>query len=90
MAAGYKGGYMYFVSTRDESGSKFTASEAIMKGLAPDGGLFVPERIPALGPDFTMEKGYAYAAYEVIKPYFEGDEALDDLVFLESLVHTIP
>ena len=66
---------MYFVSTRDESGSKFTASEAIMKGLAPDGGLFVPERIPALGPDFTMEKGYAYAAYEVIKPYFEGERS---------------
>ncbi len=70
---------MFFVSTRDENGRKFTATEAIMKGLAPDGGLFVPETIPSLSSTFTMEKGYAYAAYEVLKPYFEGDESESDL-----------
>ena len=70
---------MYFVSTRDENGKRFTATEAIMKGLAPDGGLFIPERIPSLPPTFTMENGYAYAAYEILKPYFEGDESYDDL-----------
>ena len=70
---------MYFVSTRDENGKKFKATEAIMKGLAPDGGLFVPESIPSLSESFTMENGYAYAAYEVLKPYFEGDESYDDL-----------
>ena len=31
-----------------------TASQAILKGLASDGGLFVPENIPAL--DVTVEE----------------------------------
>ena len=48
------------------------ASWAILKGLADDGGLFVPERIPAL--DVTMEKlagmTYQETAYEVMKLYF--------------------
>ena len=32
---------LYYKSTRN-SNLKVTASEAILKGLAPDGGLFVP------------------------------------------------
>ena len=71
---------MYFVSTRDRDGRKYTATEAILKGLAPDGGLFVPEEIPALSDDFTLSKGYAYAAYTALKPYFEGDESEGDLL----------
>ena len=33
---------------------KFTASQAILKGLADDGGLFVPETIPSL--DVSMDE----------------------------------
>ena len=33
---------MYYVSTRGWSG-KVTSAEAIKRGLAPDGGLFVPD-----------------------------------------------
>ena len=36
---------LYYKSTRN-SNLKVTASEAILKGLAPDGGLFVPEKLP--------------------------------------------
>ena len=39
---------MKFQSTRDQSAAKFSAAEVIKKGLAADGGLFVPESIPAL------------------------------------------
>ena len=39
---------MKFQSTRDQSAAKFTAAEVIKQGLATDGGLFVPESIPAL------------------------------------------
>ena len=81
---------MYFVSTRDEKGTKFSATDAIMKGLAPDGGLFVPEHIPSLPEDFTMEKGYAYAAYQVLRPYFEGDEAEGDLLEICSKAFDFP
>ncbi len=41
---------MKYFSTRD-SEFKVTAAEAISRGLAPDGGLFVPESIPTLSDD---------------------------------------
>ena len=41
---------MEYISTRGFEG-KFTAQEAIIKGIAPDGGLFVPESIPVLTED---------------------------------------
>ena len=40
-------------STRTPEGT-VTASQAILKGLADDGGLFVPQQIPHL--DVTMEQ----------------------------------
>ena len=41
---------MLYYSTRDTASSPraVTAAEAIKEGLAPDGGLYLPERIPAL------------------------------------------
>lgn len=48
-----------------------TASEAILKGLADDGGLFVPTKVPAL--DVTMEElkemTYQETAYAVMKQF---------------------
>jgi len=41
---------MKYYSTRGQSAG-ISAAEAIIKGLAPDGGLFVPEAFPALNPD---------------------------------------
>ena len=70
---------MMYVSTRSVTGDKSTASEAILKGLAPDGGLFIPESIPRIPEDFTLSKGAWYAMYQAMKPYFEGDELEGDL-----------
>ncbi len=39
---------MKFQSTRDLNAAKYTAAQVIKQGLAADGGLFVPESIPAL------------------------------------------
>ncbi len=59
---------MYYRSTRNKE-EKATASQAILKGLAENGGLFVPEQIPAL--DVPVEKlaemTYQETAYEVMK-----------------------
>ena len=44
---------LLYSSTRN-SEKKITASQAILKGLADDGGLFVPESIPAL--DVSVEE----------------------------------
>lgn len=69
---------MLYVSTRNEE-EKATASQAILKGLAADGGLFVPEKIPTL--DLSVEKlasmTYQETAYEVMKLFltdFTEDE----------------
>lgn len=61
---------LYYTSTRD-SEKKVTASEAILKGLAPDGGLFVPSRIPKLEIPMEQLKGMRYqdVAYEVMKQF---------------------
>lgn len=68
-----------YVSTRDKNGQAVTASEAILKGLAPDGGLYVPTELPAVSPDFTLTKGLGEAMYLAIKPFFEGDELSPEL-----------
>ena len=39
---------MFYQSTRDPSHKKYTAAQVIKMGLAPDGGLFLPESIPSL------------------------------------------
>ena len=59
---------LFYRSTRDDN-VRVTASQAILKGLAPDGGLFVPESIPSL--DKSLEElskmSYKEVAYEVMK-----------------------
>lgn len=47
---------MLYFSTRNEK-NKVTAAEAISRGLAPDGGLFVPEELPALTLDDIKKIG---------------------------------
>ena len=46
-----------------------TASQAILEGLAKDGGLFMPDHIPALSEpvDSLMGKSYQEVAYEVMR-----------------------
>ena len=48
-----------------------TASQAILKGLACDGGLFVPDHIPVIKDELLKWKDYGYkqVAYEVMKLY---------------------
>jgi len=58
-------------STRSE-GKPVTASTAILKGLSEDGGLFVPDHIPALEKSLKelSEMTYQETAYEVMKLFF--------------------
>ncbi|MDY3796871.1 MAG: threonine synthase [Agathobacter sp.] len=62
---------LMYSSTRN-SDKKITASQAILKGLADDGGLFVPESIPSL--DVSLEElakmSYQETAYAVMKQFF--------------------
>ncbi len=59
---------LLYTSTRSND-VKVTASQAILKGLAADGGLFVPEALPTM--DVSLEElakmDYKQVAYEVMK-----------------------
>lgn len=59
---------MLYVSTRNAKETA-TASQAVLKGLAQNGGLFVPEQIPALDIPVNKLKDMTYqeTAYEVMK-----------------------
>ena len=61
---------LLYNSTRN-SDIAVTASEAILKGLAADGGLFVPEQIPKLDVTMDQLKGMSYqeTAYAVMKQF---------------------
>lgn len=62
---------MFYHSTRGKGGA-VPASKAILEGIAPDGGLYVPSEIPKL--DVSMEAlsqmDYGQVAYEVMKLFF--------------------
>lgn len=59
---------LFYQSTRGGA-QKVTASQAILKGLAADGGLFMPAQIPALDVSFDElgKMSYQEIAYEVMK-----------------------
>ena len=63
---------MAFFSTRGES--CVVASQAILRGLAPDGGLYVPAMFPAVSEEQMIAFGhmdYASRALEVLRLYLE-------------------
>lgn len=70
---------MNFISTRGQGGY-VTASEAIIKGLADDGGLYVPESFPNLYNNLKEKTNLSYEdlAFEIIKEFFD-DISREDL-----------
>ena len=64
---------MLYFSTRN-SKEKVTASQAISRGLAPDGGLYVPESLPQLSPEAIKALGkcdYRGRALGIMKPFLD-------------------
>ena len=68
---------MLFVSTRGRSPA-VGLSQAIAAGLAPDGGLYVPQTLPAAR---TLQAGASLAATaaDLLVPFFAGDPLQDAL-----------
>lgn len=62
---------LMYASTRDTD-ERATASQAILRGLANDGGLFVPTDIPKLDVSLKQlaKMSYQETAYEVMKKFF--------------------
>jgi len=63
---------MKFLSTRGDS-VKLTAAEAIIRGIAPDRGLYVPETVPALPFDLAGAAGMDYRdlAKKILGAFFD-------------------
>ncbi|MBN3580849.1 threonine synthase [Algoriphagus aestuarii] len=80
---------MKFYSTNNPQ-HQVSLSEAVIKGLAPDQGLYMPERIPVLSKEFfgkLHEKSFKEIGYEVISAIFSEDLTEDQI---HSLVdHTL-
>lgn len=77
---------MKYVSTRGKTPA-LGFSEAILGGLAPDGGLYVPEAIPKIlaKPGTLVE-----VASQVLAPYLEGDPLASKLGEIIESAFTFP
>lgn len=70
---------MRFTSTRGIA-SPVGAADAMLAGLAPDGGLYVPESFPQFGADcFEGAAGLADTAAALLAPFFAGDPLAAEL-----------
>lgn len=72
-----------YVSTRDNSVS-VSSAEAVLNGLAPDGGLYVPENLDEIRLDYkeVIEMDYREMAKAVFGKFFPdyGEDAIDAIV----------
>ncbi len=70
---------MKLVSTRNRA-LKSSSSDAIVRGIAPDGGLYVPEQFPRLDvTDFAGASDLPSVAERLLAPLLEGDPLAADL-----------
>ncbi|BDB01552.1 threonine synthase [Clostridium botulinum] len=74
---------MFYKSTRGE-GKTVKASEAIIRGIAEDGGLYVPEELPKIDKSFKELENMDYKelAFYIMKKYFDdfNEEELKECI----------
>jgi len=76
---------MHYYSTRNKN-NPVNFAQAALSGLAPDGGLFVPQEVPLYTPAALSSLGtmaYPDIAFETIKPYVRDeipDSTLEEIV----------
>lgn len=72
---------MKYISTRGQSPA-LSFEEVMLTGLAPDGGLYVPEQLPTFSKDeIASWAGLPYndLALKIIEPFVDGDIPSNDL-----------
>lgn len=76
-------------STRGAQSVKL--DDALVSGIASDGGLYLPERLPAFHPeDFSGADGLKDVAYIVLEPLFKGSSLASDLEAIISETFSFP
>ena len=66
-------------STRDQHATPFLASQAVLQGLSPDGGLFVPDHLPQLNLELMdlPKLTYQELAFKILQPFFSDYTATE-------------
>jgi threonine synthase len=79
-----------YLSTRTPD-HRVSLSTALQEGLAPDGGLYVPERFPDLGPEaFDGRTTIEGVAERLLRPFAAGDALADDLPAICEAMYGFP
>ena len=82
---------MDYLSTR--GAGPVTLDEALVRGIASDGGLFLPQQLPAFtAGDFTAAGSIPEVAARLMAPFFSGSALRDDLkaILAETFSFPIP
>jgi len=80
-----------FVSTRGDGGR--TLDDALVDGIAADGGLYVPQELPAFElADFDDAASITEVAGVLLRPFFDGSALLPELssILVETFSFDIP
>ena len=80
-----------FISTR--TGASVSLDQAIVGGIAPDGGLYIPDTLPQFAAgDFKRTESIAQVAQILLEPFFEGSRLQADLdaILAETFSFAIP
>ncbi len=81
---------MKYASTRGKSPA-LGLSAAVATGLAPDGGLYVPQTLPRLAPeDFDARESLVDVAAHLLAPFFVGDALAAELPAICAEAFTFP
>lgn len=67
--------------------------EALFMGIAPDSGLFMPDRIPAFSPEEIVDlkgKAFPQVAFEVLKKFLENEIGLKGLQSMVKDAYNFP
>ncbi len=81
---------MMYVSTRDGSKPVYF-SEALIQGLAPDGGLYIPQAIPAIDPSVWKNVTcFSELASKILAPWISGQIGGDTLALLLKRALSFP
>ena len=71
-----------YIGTRNKELTA-SASEAILRGICPDGGLYIPKEIPKMDvqPEVLMQMDYRELAFAVLRLYLDfTEEELRDCI----------
>ncbi|HEX7718365.1 MAG TPA: threonine synthase [Woeseiaceae bacterium] len=82
---------MKFISTR--SGTSVSLDQAIISGIAPDGGLYIPDTLPQFTlRDFQHADSITDVARILLEPFFEGSRLQSDIdeILAETFSFPIP